>query len=252
MSIGFLGHLSVITSFVTSLIAAFSYFKVTQFAQNDHSTDKIAWLRFARGAFWVHGLAVLLVIISLFAIIYTHSYEYHYAWSHSSNNLPVYYMISCFWEGQEGSFLLWTFWHVCLGFILMRTAKNWEASVMAVFAFVQAFLTSMILGVVFFDTLKVGSSPFLLLKEAMAHLPVFKMQPDFVPKDGNGLNPLLQNYWMVIHPPTLFLGFALTLVPFAYCIAGLQTKEFKNWTKPALYWTVIAAVVLGVGIMMGA
>jgi cytochrome c-type biogenesis protein CcmF len=252
MSIGFLGHLSVITSFVTSLIAAFSYFKVTQFAQNDHSSDKMAWLRFARGAFWVHGLAVLLVILSLFAIIYTHSYEYHYAWSHSSNNLPVYYMISCFWEGQEGSFLLWIFWHVCLGFILMRTAKNWEASVMAVFAFVQAFLTSMILGVVFFDTLKIGSSPFLLLKEAMAHLPVFKMQPDFVPKDGNGLNPLLQNYWMVIHPPTLFLGFALTLVPFAYCIAGLQNREFKNWTKPALYWTVVAALVLGVGIMMGA
>jgi cytochrome c-type biogenesis protein CcmF len=50
----------------------------------------------------------------------------------------------------------------------------------------------------------------------MPNIPIWKTNPGFVPKDGNGLNPLLQNYWMVIHPPTLFLGFAMTLVPFAF------------------------------------
>jgi len=73
-----------------------------------------------------------------------------------------------------------------------------------------------------------------------------------VPKDGNGLNALLQNYWMVIHPPTLFLGFALTLVPFAFAIAGLWKKELTTWIKPALPWTSLGGAVLGVGIMMGA
>jgi cytochrome c-type biogenesis protein CcmF len=71
-------------------------------------------------------------------------------------------------------------------------------------------------------------------------------------QDGNDLNPLLQNYWMVIHPPVLFMGFASTIVPFAFAIAGLWTKKFKEWTKPALPWALFSAAVLGVGIMMGA
>ena len=82
--------------------------------------------------------------------------------------------------------------------------------------------------------------------------PVFQMNPDFIPKDGNGLNALLQNYWMVIHPPTLFLGFATTLVPFAYCIAGLWTGKVNDWIRPALPWALFSAMVLGVGILMGA
>src|SRR5207253_10155203 len=58
-------------------------------------------LQLARGAFFVHGVAIFSVIACLFNIIYAHRYEYYYAWSHSSNHLPVQYMISCFWEGQE-------------------------------------------------------------------------------------------------------------------------------------------------------
>ena len=161
-------------------------------------------------------------------------------------------MIACFWESQEGSFLLWLFWNAVLGVALMRTSgSKWEAPVMTVFALVQAFLASMILGVVFGETFKLGSSPFLLLREAMPEAPIFATDPNFIPKDGNGLNPLLQNYWMVIHPPTLFLGFALTLVPFAYCIAGLWRNQPLEWIRPALPWTLFGAMILGIGIMMG-
>ncbi|MEM6298810.1 MAG: cytochrome c biogenesis protein CcsA, partial [Bacteroidota bacterium] len=177
-------------------------------------------------------------------------YEYHYAWSHSSNNLPTHFMVSCFWEGQEGSFLLWMFWHVILGTIFIFRKDRWEAPVMTVFAAVQAFLTSMILGVVIPGLeYKIGSSPFLLLRDVL-EVPVFQLNPDYIPEDGTGLNPLLQNYWMVIHPPMLFLGFALTLLPFAYCVAGLWQKA-TDWVKPALPWALMAAAVLGVGIMMG-
>ncbi|MDX2062339.1 MAG: cytochrome c biogenesis protein CcsA [Bacteroidia bacterium] len=98
---------------------------------------------------------------------------------------------------------------------------------------------------------KVGSSPFLLLREALPDTPVFAQNPDFVPADGTGLNPLLQNYWMVIHPPTLFLGFALTLVPFAYVVAALLKGELTGWVKPASPWALAAVGVLGVGILMG-
>ncbi|MDU0372617.1 cytochrome c biogenesis protein CcsA [Hymenobacter endophyticus] len=247
--IGDAGHLSVIVAFVAATVAAYSYYKAGQ-GRALGDTDS-GWLRLGRGAFLVHSLAVVAVIACLFGIIHGHRYEYYYAWSHSSNHLPVYYMISCFWEGQEGSFLLWIFWHVCIGLVLMRYGRRWEAPVMAVFAGVQLFLTSMILGVVLGD-LKIGSSPFILLRDFMPDLPVWKTNPGFVPKDGTGLNALLQNYWMVIHPPTLFLGFALTLVPFAYAVAGLWKGELTKWTKPALRWSLWGGMVLGVGIVMGA
>ncbi|MDV7399460.1 cytochrome c biogenesis protein CcsA, partial [Arthrospira platensis SPKY1] len=68
---------------------------------------------------------------------------------------------------------------------------------------------------------------------------------------GSGLNPLLQNYWMTIHPPTLFLGFASTAIPFAYAIAGLWTKEHQAWLKPALPWALFSGAILGTGILMG-
>lgn len=245
--VGNLGQLSVIIAFVSALVAAFSFYKSVV----SDDLQKTGWQSYAKGAFYIHSAAVLSVVICLYYIVYNHYFEYHYAWSHSSRQLPVYYMISCFWEGQEGSFLLWIFWNVVLGIVILNTNRVWTGSVMTIFALVQGFLTSMILGVVIFNV-KIGSTPFILLRDAMMDAPVFQMNPDFVPEDGNGLNALLQNYWMVIHPPTLFLGFATTLVPFAYCIAGLWTGRIKEWIRPALPWALFSAMVLGVGILMGA
>ncbi len=245
--IGNLGHLFVIISFVTSLVSVFAYFK----SQLTSEEEKEQWLKNARISFYAHGIAVLGVAASLFIIIYNHYFEYHYAYSHSDSRLPLHYLISTFWNGQEGSFLLWIFWQAFLGVILINTQREWEAPVMVVFGLVQAFLASMILGVVIpFIEIKLGSSPFILLRDAIDD-PIFKLQPDFIPKDGSGLNPLLQNYWMVIHPPTLFLGFALTLVPFSFCIAGLWLKKYTEWIKPALPWALLNGGVLGLGILMG-
>ncbi len=260
--IGQIGHLFVIISFVSSIVAAIAYYFASQSTISVFSKEHElqSWKKMARLAFGVHAFSVIGVVVVLFSIIYNHQYEYHYAWSHSSNNLPYYYMISCFWEGQEGSFLLWIFWHVCIGMVIIlrsifvkhKKDNTWEAPVMMVFATVQAFLVSMILGVIFpFAELKIGSSPFILLRDAM-DAPIFQSQPNYIPVDGTGLNPLLQNYWMVIHPPTLFLGFALCLVPFAFVIAGLWKKETTKWLKPTFAWGLLAAAVLGVGIVMGA
>ncbi len=247
--IGDLGHLFVIVSFIAALFSAFSYFKASQ----SQAVDKAeGWKINGRYLFYLHAFAVLGIVFSLFFIIYNHYFEYHYAWSHSSRRLPGHYMISCFWEGQEGSFLLWMFWHALLGIVVILTNKYWEAPVMAIFAAVQAFLASMILGVVLPGIeLKLGSSPFILLRDAIS-APIFASQPDFVPEDGTGLNPLLQNYWMVIHPPTLFLGFATTIIPFAYCLAGLWKRKYKEWIRPALPWALFSAAILGIGILMGA
>jgi cytochrome c-type biogenesis protein CcmF len=242
---GNLGHTAVVVSFISSILACLSYF----FAERNPLDQ--SWTNIAKYSFHLHSLAVLTIIASLFKIIYSHYFEYHYAWQHSSTDLPVHFMISCFWEGQEGSFLLWIFWQMFIGQILLRTAKNWLNPVMAVVMLSQIALTSMLLGVKIFSY-KLGSSPFELLRNVMADAPIFKTA-DYLSKvkDGNGLNPLLQNYWMVIHPPTLFFGFATTVVPFAYAIASLWRKDFKEWLKPALPWALISVMVLGAGIIMG-
>jgi len=244
--VGSLGHFMVILAFVSALVSALSYFYYTRASE----LEKPSWKNFSRITFYIHGVASFFIAFSLFEIIYNHRFEYFYAYSHSSTGLPVHYMISSFWEGQEGAFILWIFWNVVLGLVVIHTNKFWEGPVMVVFTLVQAFLVSMILGVVIGD-LKIGSSPFMLLRD-MSEAPIFQINPEFIPEDGTGLNPLLQNIWMVIHPPTLFLGYASTLVPFAFLMAGLAMKRYSEWIRPALPWAIFSAMILGMGIIMGA
>ena len=247
--IGDLGHLFVITSFIMALVTSYVYLKATTIS--DLSVKK-RWLWNGRVGFYLHAASVMGICVTLFIIIANHYFEYHYAYNYSDKKLPSYYLISTFWNGQEGSFLLWMFWHTVLGVILIHANKFWEAPVMTIFALVQVFLASMILGVVIPGLdLKIGSSPFILLRDAMPEAPIFTAQPEFIPEDGKGLNPLLQNYWMVIHPPTLFLGFALTVVPFCFCMAGLWLKKYSDWIRPALPWSLFGGAVLGLGILMG-
>ena len=257
---GQLGHLFIVLSLVASLIATFSYFKSAQ-AKND--IDAAYWKKLARIAFITEVISVFAIFSILFYIISNHLFEYKYAWQHSSRSLEVKYLLACFWEGQEGSFLLWSIWHCVLGLILIKTSKKWEAPVMTVVSLMQFALATMIAGIYFFGW-KMGTNPFILLRDSgvLDNAPALHINGDVAMglrqdymlsiKDGNDLNPLLQNYWMVIHPPVLFMGFASTIVPFAFVIAGLWKKNFGEWTKPALPWALFSAAVFGVGIMMGA
>lgn len=245
---GEIGHASVLISFITALLGVISYGAHTRGLEGGRT---LSWQGLGRWAFGLHSLAVVTIGVVLFVIIYLHRYEYHYAWSHASRALPTHYIISSFWEGQEGSFLLWMFWNVVLGLSLIRTAGRWEAPVMSFVFLAQLMLSSMLLGIYMGD-IKIGSSPFILLRETM-QAPIFE-QADYLKyiTDGKGLNPLLQNPWMVIHPPVLFLGFASTLVPFAYAMGGLATRQYGEWVRPALPWTLFAIAMLGTGIVMGA
>ena len=244
---GQLGHFFVILSLVAALIATVSFFKASY---SIDAIQKANWLKTARTAFFIQIAGVLIVFFTIFYICSNHLYEYMYAYKHASKELEYKYLLACIWEGQEGSFLLWTIWHCVLGVILMRKSKEWEAPVMTVISFAQFFLLMMILGV-YIGNIKIGNSPFTLTRNEIP-APIFS-QPNYLSfiKDGMGLNVLLRNYWMVIHPPILFLGFASTIVPFAFAYAGIQTKRFGDWVKPVLPWALMCACILGVGIMMG-
>ena len=252
---GQLGQFFVILAFGSALLATISYY----FATTEKNNPGNSWKKIARISFYANTVSVIGIGASLFYIIYSHLFEYHYAWEHSSKSLPVYYIISSYWEGQEGSFWLWAFWQAVLGNILVWKAKSWENPVMTVVCLSQALISSMLIGVEIFGT-RVGSSPFILLRDAIdlkASAPIFASRPDLYQNylsyvtDGNGLNPLLQNYWMVIHPPTLFLGFASMIVPFAYAVAGLWQKRYKEWVQPAISYSLFAVMVLGTGVIMG-
>jgi len=246
---GKIGNLLIALAFSGALLAAISYY----FGYKN-LLEESAWKKVARSAFAVHAIAVVSIFIVLYYIIFNHHFEYYYVWQHSSKALPWQYIFASFWEGQEGSFLLWTFWHVVLSIFIIKKGGEWEAPVMVTVCLVQAFLISMVLGVTILDY-KIGTNPFVLLREHpdMANLPFIKM-PDYLQQisDGRGLNPLLQNYWMVIHPPVLFLGFASTLIPFAFAMAGLMTGKIKEWTSVATPWSFFGIMILGTGILMGA
>lgn len=244
---GKVGHFLIILAFATALAAFLAYFFATIF-RNDTTAAK-NWIKFGRNAFILHAVAVLGVMASLLLIIHQHLFEYKYVWEHTSKDLPVYYQFSAMWSGQEGSTLLWMFWHGILGCILIFKAKEWESPLLSIVALAQLLLGSMLLGIYVLDY-KLGSSPFALMRDTM-DIPIFKMNPEWVAEDGTGLNPSLQNYWMVIHPPTLFLGFAACTIPAAYAIASLWLRNFTGWVKPVLPWSLFALAVLGTGILMG-
>lgn len=246
---GKIGHLLIIISFIASILATFSYYK--SFRSIDPS-DQSNWKQLGRISFLIDAVSVTGVFVLLYFLIANHRYEYQYVYKNSGNDLEPKYIFSSLWSASEGSFILWTVWHAILGIILMFTSKKWEGPVMMVLSFAQVCLVTMLLGIYVFG-IKIGSNPFVLFREQMPNLPIFGYA-DYATRiiDGNGLKQLLQNYWMVIHPPVLFLGFASMIIPFSFAIGGLMTKNYGEWTKPALPWALFSACVLGVGVMMGA
>ncbi|MEO8111016.1 MAG: cytochrome c biogenesis protein CcsA [Ginsengibacter sp.] len=244
---GEIGHFFVLLAFVTSLVSAISYFIASKTISED---EKRRWILFARGAFFIQLFSLLAIFSTIYYICANHYFEYLYAYKHASKELEPKYLLACIWEGQEGSFLLWTLWHAVLGTILIFTNRKREAPVLAIISCAQVLLLLMIIGIYVFDV-RIGSSAFVLTRNEI-NGPIFS-QPNYLDfiKDGIGLNVLLRNYWMVIHPPVLFLGFASTIVPLAFAYSSFSGKNFGDWVKPALPWALFSGCVLGVGIMMG-
>ena len=238
----YVGRLLVALAFASALLAMVSF-----------GRGNIA---LGRKAFVAHSLSTLGVIALIFVLFFGHRYEFQYIWKHLNNEMPMRFVLSAFWGGQEGGFLLWMFWHNVLALFILRRADAWQREVMTVLSAIEAFLGIMLLGIYFGD-FQLGLDPFLLLREAPNNLGLpWTARADYltsIPQfaDGQGLNPLLQNYWMTIHPPTLFLGFAACSIPFAYAVGALWRRDLTGWIKPVLPWAFFAVGILGAGILMG-
>jgi cytochrome c-type biogenesis protein CcmF len=167
---GQLGHFCVVLSFVASLLSAFSYF---QSASKRNTPEESDWLRLGRFSFMLHGTERSFSIIGLlFYILVGKMYEYNYAWANVSDDLPVQYVFSAFWKEQQGSFLLWSFWHIILSAIIIVRGGKWEASCTdCCGADDEAVIGSTAAGL-YFGHFRLGASPFDLLRDTMS-APIF-------------------------------------------------------------------------------
>jgi cytochrome c-type biogenesis protein CcmF len=243
-------------------------------------------LNYARISFHATAISVIVASALLLHAIITHQYQYAYVYNYSGSGLSTGLLISTFYAAQEGSFLLWAFFTAIIGLILMDyTSKrgDLEQRVMMVFTLALGFLLFMVSPLL--------KSPFSYIWAQAAMIDVKHLNPtvlsmpfiqnfmlsdqstnqffvnmnkdlyaaltangiainDFI-LQGKGLNPLLQNFWMQIHPPILFVGFAMSLVPFTFAMAAIIKNEYKDWVKQSLPWLLTGSMVLGLAIMLG-
>lgn len=227
-----IGKALIFAAFGGMLTAAFSY--TYSFFSGDERVQKIA-----RIGYHIAAVSIILTAGYFMNLLLTHQFQYTYVWSFSSLELSSPLLVSTFYAGQEGSFMLWTLYTVIIGLILMNYSQkhNYESSVMGIYSAIASFLI----------LLAVVKNPFLHVWQTWPD----SVKPGTIPDDGRGLNPLLQNFWMVIHPPILFLGFASTAVPFAHSVSGLLRRDYRNWINVAVPWTLFSAAVLGLGITLG-
>ncbi len=244
--IGTIGTASLVIAFLASIVSMVAYFLASKKNQTNPNIEKIGHLFFGlKGAmvFFASGLLVYL--------IFTHQFNYFYVYNYTSTDLSSLYLWAAFYSGQEGSFLLW----ILCGFVVFLGIIKWtddtyRAPVMFFLTLTQFFLLSMVIGVTIFGV-HIGASPFRLTAAEFAHLPVFQSNPDFIPAEGSGLNDLLRSPWIIIHPPVIFVGFAMMAIPFAFALASLWKKKYHEWIYPAFPWTLGANLCLLIAIFLG-
>ncbi len=220
------GTILIVTGLAMALLSTVSYVQVLR--------GKNAALAYGRAGVYGALMAMSLVWTFLILLFLARRYDVAYVNNYSSNDLDFFFTIAASWAGQPGSFAIWALWGVLAAPLLIRRSRHFEPYVLAVFMFIQAALMLFILFV----------NPFVPLTDPNTGAAL-------TPSDGRGLNPLLHNFWMIIHPPILFVGFSLAAVPFAFALGGLLRRDYDTWIERALPWTLAAWAFLGLALLLG-
>ena len=171
------------------------------------------------------GVLIHALVVSDFSIFYV--------WRNSSVDMPMFFKVTAFWGGLEGSLL---FWILVQSFFAMIVAFRYQYSNREIIPYVIATLNGILC---FLLVLLLGWSNPLDLQAT-------------IPAEGQGLNPLLQHIAMVVHPPSLYLGFIGFSVPFAFAIAGMIRGKLDNeWVLTTRRWTLVSWYFLSMGLILG-
>lgn len=214
--------------------------------------DLPALVASGRNATYAVGGLVLLAAGLLLRALLTSEFNLEYVYSYTERNLPTLYKFSALWGGQAGSLLFWTLVSCAFSVAALWFFRNQQPSLKP---YVNAVL---LLNTAFFLSLVVfAENPFVRIwRTAAGDIVTAVFAPAgasaIIPGDGQGLNPQLQNYWMVIHPVALYLGFVGMTVPFAFAVAALITGQLGNtWIKMIRKWMLVPWLFLSVGILLG-
>lgn len=164
-------------------------------------------------------------------------FTYEYVWQYSSRDLPLIYKISGTWAGQPGTYLLWV-WVIFLSAAWLAITTKHESPLAR-----RTQIITLVIGI-YFIVLTLIQTPFKSIYE-LADVPL-----GFVPADGSGLNALLVNFWMIVHPPLMFIGYAAMTIPFAAAIVYLLTRD-EGWEELGRQWARFTWLMLGMGIAVG-
>ena len=185
-----------------------------------------------RAVYAVFGL-VTLAVIALEYCIFTDRFDLEYVASYSNRALPAAYKVAALWAGQSGSILFWLFILCAYSAVVVVLNRRRNRPLMPVVI----------------TTLAAVCTFFLILLNFMAR-PFLQLA--FTPIDGNGMNPQLQNPFMAIHPPCLYMGYVGLTVPFAFALAALATGRLSDtWFRTTRRFTIFAWFFLGTGILLG-
>src|SRR4051812_47099450 len=215
------GYLALAGAMLFALVSLASYVRLAG------REDDVETREFARRAYGFFALSVILGAGVLIVLLLRRDFRIEYVSQYSGAELPWFYQLSSFWAGQKGSFLIWLVGGSLLGLPLRKAAAKMEAPVMATY-----ILT--LLGLLF---ILVRETPFIMLTTT--------------PADGSGLNPLLQDPWMVIHPPIMFVGYAASAIPFSFAVAAMVRRKYDDWARLAFPWALGGFLVLGTAILLG-
>src|SRR5213080_3753650 len=186
------------------------------------------------GAFYLTCALMTVASAVMINAFLTGDYSIKYVAHYSDSVQPLFYKITSYWGGLDGSIMFWVFLLSLFGsaavYVNRERHRELIPYVVATIAVVQMF---------FLYLMVVHKNPFTTFLTT-------------VPADGNGLNPLLQNYWMAIHPPSLYTGFVGMTIPFAFCIAALVTGHLDDsWLRAVRRWTMFAWLFLTFGLTLG-
>ncbi|MHB8636472.1 MAG: cytochrome c biogenesis protein CcsA [Fimbriimonadaceae bacterium] len=223
IDIGIVGKVLILLALLSFLAAITSW----ALPKRSRTVEIVAKWGFVAGGALLFG--AIFCLGSLFA---NNQFEYTYVFSHGDAETALKYKIAGIWSGQEGSFLLWACTSSVFGILAARVAgpyRRWFTVVYGVFL-------ATLCGILAYET------PF-----GMARL----NGQALLPPQGAGLNASLQNYWVVIHPPTIFTGFGSLTVAFAFGLAAMLTGNVKDWVALARPWVLLSTAVLGLGLCMG-
>src|SRR5688572_30634192 len=195
-----------------------------------------------RNAAICNTIAISTAIFSLGYLFLTNDFSVAYIANHSSVDLPLHFKISSIWGGQEGSLMFWGWLLSIYAALVIYQNRRKHMAMMP-------YVTAVLMGTsLFFTALHLFvANPFKLGGvQQGANLSLFR------PEDGAGLNPLLQDALMVIHPPMLYLGMVGFAVPYAFAIAALITRQLGDtWIRTTRRWTMVTWGFLGIGILLG-